>query len=160
MNLGYRLQQAANTVHQTEASSANPQLVVPTDLKKMQKCTSKDEPEPVQTQIKGFLSQRRQIQRTDQQHQERAMTATFTRKRQNRQQQKTTDEPKPGQTQIRGFLSRRCQQSKQPAVIRLHCNPLVHNAWNKKKKAQTHRKQQQAHKEESSTAHDRFLISP
>ena len=45
-------------------------------------------------------------------------------------------------------------------VIRQRCNLLVHNAWNKKKKAQTRRKQQQAHKWELATAHDRFPISP
>ena len=58
----------------------------------------------------------------------------ITRTRQKRQKRKKKDEPETGLAQIRGFLSRRRQQTKQPAVIRQCHNPLVHDAWNKKKK--------------------------
>merc|ERR1712032_410206 len=98
------------------------------------KNTNKDEPEPGQRQIRRFMSQRRQIQRNAQRHRERARTAKLNRGKQNRQQRQTTDESETGQTQIRRFLSRRCQQTKQPTVIRQHSDPLMYDAWNKKKK--------------------------
>ena len=95
---------------------------------------NKDGTEPGQRQIRGFMSQRRQIQRNAQRHRERTQTAKINRKKQDRQQQQKTDESETRQTQIRRFLSRRCQQTKQPTVIRQRSDPLMHNAWNKKKK--------------------------
>ena len=81
-----------------------------------------------------YMSQRRHIQQNAQRHRERAQTAKINRKKQDRQQQQTMDESETRQTQIRRFLSHQCQQTKQPTVIRQCSDPLMHDAWNKKKK--------------------------